>query len=187
VENPSPAAPDTVPPAVAGAHAAHTRRPPGDSVSPAPLLAADAEFSVRSATAGAGAAFGEFAEPAALLLLGAGHGMVWGDSAIAGFIGGAIPATDRLTWTPRAGRIAPGGDLGFTVGDAIDHHVPAAGGEQVSSTKYLTVWRRQTDGRWRYAADAGNAQPVPSSSGSTASGASRSAVGPPGAEPPWPG
>jgi ketosteroid isomerase-like protein len=165
VENPSPAAPDSVPPAAERAHAARTRSAAGDSVSPDPLLAADAEFSIRSAAGGAGRAFGEFAESEALLLLGAGHGMVWGDSAIAEFIGAAIPSTDRLTWTPRLARIAPGGDLGFTVGDAVYRHVPPAGGEQLFYTKYLTVWRRQPDGRWRYAADAGNDQPAPRGAG----------------------
>jgi ketosteroid isomerase-like protein len=161
VENPSPPAPDSVPPLAARAHASGGGAGSRGTTASDPLLAADAEFSARSAARGAGPAFGEFAEPAALLLLGAGRHMIWGDSAIAGFIGSAIPATDRLTWTPRAGHIAPGGDLGFTVGDAVYRHLPASGGEQLSYTKYLTVWRRQPDGRWRYAADAGNDQPAP--------------------------
>ena len=164
VENPSPAAPDSVPPALARSHAV----PPqvvGDSVGPAALLAADAAFSAQSDSQGAGPAFGEFAEPAALMLLGAGHGMVWGDTAIAGFIGRAIPPPDGLTWAPIAAHLAPGGDLGFTVGEAVYRHVPDSGAARRSYTKYLTIWRRQADGRWRYAADAGNDRPAPASEG----------------------
>ena len=159
VENPSPAAPDSAP---AGPplkpHRATSQSASADA---AALLAADAQFSALSAADGAGPAFGRFAERGALLLLGGGHRMVWGDSAIAGFIGGAIPPPDRLTWTPRVGRLAPAGDLGFTIGDGTYRHVAPSGGEQRSYSKYLTVWRRQPDGAWRYAADAGNEQPAP--------------------------
>jgi ketosteroid isomerase-like protein len=168
VENPSPAAPDVVPPAAESSHGSRSRATGGDPAGPDQLLAADAEFSRRSATVGAGPAFGEFAEPGALLLRGAGGAMLWGDTAIAGFIGGAIPTTDRLTWTPRVAHLAPGGDLGFTVGDAVYRHLPAAGGAELSYTKYLTVWRRQPDGRWRYAADGGNDAPAPAGSGDLA-------------------
>jgi hypothetical protein len=106
-----------------------------------------------------GPGFREFAEPGAVLLGGPRSGMVWGDSAIGAWIAAAIPPRDGLTWTPRLARLAPSGDLGFTIGDAIYRHVPAEGGEQLSYTKYLTIWRRQPDGGWAYAADGGNDQP----------------------------
>ena len=161
VESASPAAPDTVPAAAARAHAAQPAAAARQAGGPDRLIAADSAFSARSAASGAAHAFGEYAEPQALTLLGAGHGMVWGDSAIGAYFREAIPAGDALTWTPRLARLAPSGDLGFTIGDAAYRHVPADGAEQYSYTKYLTVWRRQADGSWRYAADGGNAQPAP--------------------------
>ena len=163
VVNPSPAAPD-VPPAPVG------RRSPAGAESAPPatpdhLEAADSAFSARSASAGVGPAFREFAEPMALALAGPGHGMIWGDSAVGAYFGGVIPATDGLTWAPRIAHLAPSGDLGFTIGDAVYRHAPTQGAEQRYYTKYLTVWRRQPDGSWRYAADGGNDQPAPSEPG----------------------
>ena len=164
VANPSPSAPDTPPDSgVARARGGGT---PRAAATPDALETADSAFSALSESAGVGPAFREFAEPAALTLMGPGHGMVWGDSAIGAYFGSAIPATDGLAWTPRVAHLAPSGDLGFTIGDAIYRHAPAGGPEQRFYTKYLTVWRRQADGRWRYAADGGNDQPAPSDRGS---------------------
>ena len=157
VVNGSPEAPD--PPATQG-------KAPGEPVTgagstPGDLEAADSQFSARSAAVGVGPAFREFAEPSALTLMGPGHGMIWGDSAVGAYFAEAIPATDGLTWVPRIAHLAPSGELGFTIGDAVYRRAPAGGPEQRFYTKYLTVWRKQPDGRWRYAADGGNDQPAP--------------------------
>jgi len=160
VVNPSPAAPDVPPDSGAVRPAGREVSAAGEASADA-LEAADSAFSARSETAGVAPAFREFAEPGALALLGAGHGMVWGDSAIGAYFGSAIPPSDGLTWVPRIAHLAPSGDLGFTIGDAVYRHSPPGGPEQRFYTKYLTVWRRQPDGRWRYAADGGNDQPAP--------------------------
>lgn len=153
VANPSPAAPDSVPVPPSG-----RRAPPsgaGKGAGVGELREADTAFSSRAQASGVGPAFREFAEPGAVLLGGGGSGMVWGDSAIGAWIGGVIPSGDRLSWAPRIAHLAPSGDLGFTIGDAV--YI----GRERAFTKYLTVWRRQPDGGWRYAADGGNDQPAP--------------------------
>lgn len=44
------------------------------------------------------------------------------------------------------------GDLAYDVGQ-YTMHVPHDGGKREDRGKYLTVWRRQPDGRWLIAAD----------------------------------
>jgi hypothetical protein len=66
-------------------------------------------------------------------------------------------AAARLNWAPIWGEAAGAGDLGCTVG--LAEFKPGAGAPSYS--KYLTVWRRQDDGTWKFAADAGNPRPAP--------------------------
>ncbi|HXM37680.1 MAG TPA: DUF4440 domain-containing protein [Gemmatimonadales bacterium] len=71
----------------------------------------------------------------------------------------AFAADAVLEWHPVAADIAASGDLGCTVGEAsitARHYY----------SKYLTVWKRQADGGWRFVADGGNVRPVPDSAAS---------------------
>jgi ketosteroid isomerase-like protein len=61
-----------------------------------------------------------------------------------------------LTWAPRVADASPSGDLAYTSGDAIIRE-----GGDVSYSNYLTVWKRQSDGKWRVVADGGNSAPAP--------------------------
>ena len=80
--------------------------------------------------------------------------MACGRSAVASALADVAPGV--LTWEPRFADVAPSGDLGFTVGVATIH-----GGTQTRWTKYLTVWKRQRGGEWRFVADGGNPAPAP--------------------------
>ncbi len=65
-----------------------------------------------------------------------------------------LPAGAVLVWHPVAVEIATSGDLGCTVGEATIsslHHY----------SKYLTIWKRQTDKTWKFVADGGNLRPAP--------------------------
>src|SRR4029077_21089991 len=142
-------APDSVAPAVA-------REPVGAQVrgraDPSELLRADSAFAALSVTSGAKNAFLAFSAEDAISF-GGGAQMTRGRQAIgAGFDG--FPAGAVLEWWPVAAEIAPSGDLGCTVGGArigsLKHY-----------SKYLTIWRRQPDGGWKFVADGGNVRPAP--------------------------
>ena len=64
----------------------------------------------------------------------------------------------HLTWKPDWAEVASNGDLGYTFGHwrVLKDHMTV-----VSSGRYLTVWRRQPDGKWKVAADIGNEAPPP--------------------------
>jgi ketosteroid isomerase-like protein len=66
-----------------------------------------------------------------------------------------------LRWEPVLGNAAASGDLAYTVGRAVFIGKEADGKQSTDYVKYLTVWRRQVDGTWRYVTDGGNSNPGP--------------------------
>ncbi len=59
--------------------------------------------------------------------------------------------TRRLTWYPVLADVAQSGDLGYTTGPwtMLQNGQPQATGE------YVTVWRKQPDGQWKFAVNMG--------------------------------
>jgi ketosteroid isomerase-like protein len=59
----------------------------------------------------------------------------------------------ELVWEPRTGDVAASGELGWLTGPGtfIDH----AGDRTPHHTNYLSVWRREPDGRWKVFIDIG--------------------------------
>ena len=117
------------------------------------LLSADSAFAAMSVARGAKAAFLAFAADEAVTLGPGGTPMNHGRDAIAAAFAD-FPADAILEWAPVAADVAGSGDLGCTVGEA------AVTARQWYS-KYLTVWKRQADGAWKFVADGGNARPAP--------------------------
>jgi len=117
------------------------------------LKRADSAFAAMSVARGAQAAFLDFAAAEAVLLGPPGAPMTHGRDAIGAAFAG-FPADAVLEWAPVWADVAGSGDLGCTVGEAS---VLA----RKSYSKYLTVWKRQADGTWKFVADGGNARPAP--------------------------
>jgi ketosteroid isomerase-like protein len=72
------------------------------------------------------------------------------------------PSTKRqlLSWQPIFAAVSRAGDLGYTTGpwqfkQDINDTKPVAFGN------FMTVWKKQTDGRWRFALDLGISNPEP--------------------------
>jgi ketosteroid isomerase-like protein len=63
-------------------------------------------------------------------------------------------AVNELVWEPRTGDVAASGDLGWLTGPStfIDHSTKDA---TPHFGNYLSVWRKQPDGRWRVFIDVG--------------------------------
>lgn len=119
---------------------------------PNELLHADSSFAALSVASGAKTAFLAFSAEEAISF-GGGAQLTEGREAIGASFDG-FPAGAVLEWWPVAAQIAPSGDLGCTVGEARIsslHHY----------SKYLTVWRRQPGGAWKFVADGGNVRPAP--------------------------
>jgi ketosteroid isomerase-like protein len=119
---------------------------------PGELMRADSAFAALSVTQGVKAAFLAYATADAILL-GAGAQMSEGREAIGAAFDG-FPTGAVLSWWPVAAAIAESGDLGCTVGEATIASLNRY-------SKYLTIWKRQRDGSWKFVADGGNARPAP--------------------------
>jgi ketosteroid isomerase-like protein len=117
------------------------------------LRATDAAFSAASLADGTGPAFEHFAAPNGIAV--GGGTFVLGPAAIGEAF--ASGPNDVVSWGPRFADAAESGDLGFTVGDASF----ALEGIPPFYTKYLSVWRKQKNGQWRFVADFGNSRPAP--------------------------
>jgi ketosteroid isomerase-like protein len=109
----------------------------------------DLAFSSLSKQSGMKKAFREYIDPYAVLLR-PNHNPIIGDNAIK-YIQSQEDSAFTLTWKPEGGEIAESGDLGYTFGlytlqtkDTIMHGT------------YVTIWKKQNDGRWKFTLDAGN-------------------------------
>ncbi len=69
--------------------------------------------------------------------------------------------SSSLTWKPEFVGIAASRDLGYTIGEYVSTGRGPSGAAVQRFGKYLTVWRRQKDGPWRFVADGGNPTPTP--------------------------
>ncbi len=69
--------------------------------------------------------------------------------------------TFRLTWQPTMAFASAAGDLGYTLGIWQSRHYNDAGQGQVTTGKYVTIWRKQADGSWKVVFDGGNPDSSP--------------------------
>lgn len=121
------------------------------------LRVADEEFSRAATRLGTGEAFGRYAAPDAQMFSPPGE-FITGPVAITGSFGPSSEGSS-LVWHPVEGEASGSGDLGYTVGNAVFTGVREDGAAVVRYSKYLTVWKRQRDGGWRFVVDGGSTRP----------------------------
>jgi ketosteroid isomerase-like protein len=123
------------------------------------IRVADTEFSRDATRFGTGEAFGRYAAEDAQIFSAPGE-FITGPGAIRQSFG---PPTRQsaAAWHPVFGEISEAGDLGFTVGNAVFTSQRENATPVVRHSKYLTVWKKQRDGTWRYVVDGGSARPAP--------------------------
>lgn len=121
------------------------------------VRAADTAFSALAQRVGTGRAFGDYAAENAQIFSTPGE-FITGPRAISESFGPS-GNSGALVWHPVAGGVSQSGDLGFTVGNAVFTGTREDGGQIVRHSKYLTVWKKQRDGGWRYVVDGGSARP----------------------------
>ena len=126
------------------------------------LLRADEEFARYSAAHGIAEAFAAYAAPDATILP-AGANPVQGREAIRSFFSSA--AGTVLTWKPYAAEIASSGEIGYTLGTYESRSKDESGNPVIRSGKSCTIWKKQSDGSWKYVVDLGNPSPSPGERG----------------------
>ena len=119
----------------------------------AELLQADRDFARLSEETDPTQAFAAYLAPNALMLSRAGEPVEGYDAAIAGF--GDEPGF-QLHWQPQLAEVAASGELGWTWGT----YQVIVEDQEVSRGKYVNIWTRQADGRWKVRMDMGNQEPA---------------------------
>jgi ketosteroid isomerase-like protein len=70
-----------------------------------------------------------------------------------------------MSWQPTKAEASRGGDLAYTVGTYQFTLNNAKGKPVTDRGKYMTVWKKQPDGKWKAVADTNNSDlPAPSAS-----------------------
>src|SRR5438105_1635361 len=119
------------------------------------LLRTDAEFAAYSVANGFSPAFPAYSADI-VMPFGRNFFFLIGKQEVTDFYAGGTPA-EVLDWTPLYAGSSASGDLGFTVGKAVDSITNPDGSVDRFYSKYLTLWARQANGSWRFIADGGAA------------------------------
>lgn len=69
-------------------------------------------------------------------------------------------SASSLSWRPIYSSVAGSLDLAFTIGDYTTTSRGTSGAAIQRFGKYLTVWKREKDGTWKFMIDGGNATPA---------------------------
>jgi ketosteroid isomerase-like protein len=110
------------------------------------LLETDQAFSRTSEEKGAAQAFYDFFA-ADGVSLSAGEPPIRGRDAIKIHL--SAGPQGFLTWQPTAADVAKSGDMGFTWGTSVFQGKGPDEKPQIKHSKYVTVWKKQSSGRWK--------------------------------------
>ncbi|HLN72846.1 MAG TPA: DUF4440 domain-containing protein [Prolixibacteraceae bacterium] len=114
------------------------------------LMNSDIAFSDYSAKHGIQKAFIEFAHDS-VVLLKPGRMPMEGLQSLIDSYKGRSDSNKLLTWKPIKALIAESGELGYTYG--IWTFIAAS---DTTKGTYLTIWKKNNKGEWKYIADTGN-------------------------------
>jgi ketosteroid isomerase-like protein len=123
------------------------------------LLNADRALAAQSHAIGFVAAYSKAMAPDARKLDSGARTFIGRDAILAQMA--KYPPDLALDWTPEEAVVAESGELGFTWGYYVATFHDSQGKVVTEHGKYLDVWRRQSDGAWRWIADMGNTNPPP--------------------------
>lgn len=124
------------------------RKPPAISAKEQ-MISTDKSFSEMSRRQGMKKAFIEFMDNDGILLR-PNHPPIIGADAI-DFLSQADDTSFTLTWKPLGGEMSSSGDLGFTYGT---YSLQLA--DTALSGTYVSIWKKQPDGKWKFILDTGN-------------------------------
>jgi ketosteroid isomerase-like protein len=118
------------------------------------LIQADKDFAKAAAARGAEGFLSFFADDAAILPKN-GAPITGKDALAKAFHETWAQPGYSLQWTPLKAEMANGNDIGYTFG-TYERKRTVDGKPLVETGKYVTIWRRQRDGKWKVIVDMGN-------------------------------
>ncbi len=122
------------------------------------LIKADEDFYKASLVKGTGRAFIEFAD-SDVVLMRQNSEPLFGKAALQQSYLNEDTLKTPLRWNPVKAEVSPDGKLGYTFGDWHYTTIDKSGKLTESSGNYITIWRKQNDGKWKYVFDGGSNSP----------------------------
>lgn len=119
------------------------------------LMDADAEFSKYSETKGQFKAFLQYADENATLMRPKSMPVI-GKKEIEKLYNTRSDSSYMLTWKPLFAEVSSSGDLGYTYGTWLLIAKDEEQNDINSEGTYTTVWKKQSDGSWKWVLDTGN-------------------------------
>jgi ketosteroid isomerase-like protein len=117
----------------------------------AEMIETDRAFSEMSKEVGMKKAFLEYIDSDGVLLRPNTMPLIGADAM--DYISQADDTSYIMTWEPQGGSIAASGDLGYTYGV---YSVQPKNKDTLIRGTYLSVWKKQKDGKWKFVVDTGN-------------------------------
>jgi ketosteroid isomerase-like protein len=115
------------------------------------LLELDGRFAQAVASGGGKAFASWFADDG--VTLNNGRPAVYGHKAIAAQAQWD-PKAYQLTWVPQGAQMGPSNDMGYTWGHYDGKSIDKNGQPVVTSGRYITMWKKLSDGSWKVVMDA---------------------------------
>jgi ketosteroid isomerase-like protein len=115
------------------------------------LMNVDRAFSKMSEEEGVKKAFIKYIDSDGVLLRPNQYPIMGADAV--DFISQNEDTTYTMTWEPKGGTVAQSGELGYTYGV---YTLKLKKNNRVFQGTYVSVWKKQRDGQWRFVMDSGN-------------------------------
>ena len=115
------------------------------------MMDTDREFSLVSEKKGLRNAYSEFIDSNGVLLR-PGYKPMEGADAL-DYIIQSNDSSFIMTWDPKEAELSSSGDIGYTYGV---YSLMQKGIDTVTYGSYVTIWKRQPDGKWKFVLQSGN-------------------------------
>jgi ketosteroid isomerase-like protein len=124
------------------------------------LIEADKAFSAMSAEKGMAKAFVQYASDDVVKLRDK-QLPILNKEELKKWLGDGGKEDFVLSWVPTKADIAQSGELGYTFGDWVLKTKTGGGKDTLVYGNYVSIWKKQADGAWKYVLDGGNTTPQP--------------------------
>jgi ketosteroid isomerase-like protein len=138
-------------------YAAEKDEPENSNSTKDELIRTDKEFSEKSVKEGIPAAF-IFYSADDVILMRDKHFPIVGKKELVNFYSKIKDQNAKLVWFPVKAEVSESGDLGYTFGNWIYYTTDS---KDSSYGNYVTIWKKQKDGNWKFILDGGNSTPGP--------------------------
>ena len=130
---------------------------------PQELMELDLQFAQVASEIGISQAFYQYADPKAIVLSQGSFPLKGPDEIREDWqkVENSLKHPPQLSWKPTKAEIAQSGDLGYTFGTYEFTELDSLDNPSISYGNYVTVWKKQEDGSWKYVLDGGASTPSP--------------------------